>query len=205
MVSHLKLVAPSTENRKVTPRRQKDTRTRKHLTPSEVDSLVKVAKGFRHGDRDSLMILMTYHHGLRACEVTELKWNAVDFTRATLHVNRAKNGISSSHPIPGAELRALRALKRGQNEKPSPFVFVSERGAPMTTSSFAKLVERCGKAAELHFKAHPHQLRHACGFALANDGVDTRSLQAYMGHANIQNTVGYAALASGRFKDFWKR
>jgi type 1 fimbriae regulatory protein FimB/type 1 fimbriae regulatory protein FimE len=118
---------------------------------------------------------------------------------------RSRGGISGSHPILGDELRALRKLKRDQEAKPSPFVFVSERGAPMTTSSFAKLVERCGQAAELPFKAHPHMLRHAAGFALANKGHDTRSLQAFMGHANIQNTVGYTALASDRFKDFWKR
>jgi type 1 fimbriae regulatory protein FimB/type 1 fimbriae regulatory protein FimE len=201
MISHLKLVAPNTENRKVTPRRQKDTRTRKHLTPSEVDKLVKVAKGFRHGDRDSLMILVTYHHALRACEVCDLRWDAVDFTRGELHVRRAKNGTASTHRIPGPELRLLRQWQRDQ--KPSPFVFTTERGTPFTTSGFAKLVERCGIEAELPFKAHPHQLRHAAGFKLANDGHDTRSLQDYMGHRNIQNTVGYTALASGRFKDFW--
>jgi integrase len=201
MKSHLKLVTPTTGKRKVTPRRSKDTRTRKHLTPAEVDKLVKVAKSFRHGERDSLMILVTYHHGLRACEVCDLRWDAIDFARGELHVKRAKNGTDSTHPIPGAELRQLRQLQRDQ--KPSPFVFTTERGTPFTTSGFAKLVERCGVEAELPFKAHPHMLRHACGFALANKGKDTRSLQDYMGHRNIQNTVGYTALASGRFKDFW--
>jgi integrase len=86
----------------------------------------------------------------------------------------------------------------------SPFVFTSERGAPFTTAGFARMIERAGEAAGLDFKAHPHMLRHACGFALANKGHDTRALQAYLGHKNIQHTVRYTELAPDRFKDFWR-
>ena len=99
----------------------------------------------------------------------------------------------------------MRALRRLQRESPGgPFLFVSERGAPFTTAGFAKLVERAGNAAGLAFKAHPHMLRHACGYALANAGHDTRALQAYLGHKNIQHTVRYTELAPTRFKDFWR-
>jgi site-specific recombinase XerD len=86
----------------------------------------------------------------------------------------------------------------------SPFVFVSERGAPLTAPGFSRMVERAAVAADLGIKAHAHMLRHACGYKLANDGVDTRSLQAYLGHRNIQNTTRYTALAPDRFKGFWK-
>ena len=101
------------------------------------------------------------------------------------------------------ELRALRRLQREQEPK-SPFVFTSERASPLTTAGFARMVERAGSAAELGFKAHPHMLRHACGFALANKGHDTRALQAYLGHKNIQHTVRYTELSPDRFKDFWR-
>ena len=67
-----------------------------------------------------------------------------------------------------------------------------------------RLVERAGAAAELGFKAHPHMLPHACGFALANKGHDTRALQAYLGHKNIQHTFRYTELSPDRFKDFWR-
>jgi type 1 fimbriae regulatory protein FimB/type 1 fimbriae regulatory protein FimE len=107
------------------------------------------------------------------------------------------------HPIVGDELRALRRLQREQEPR-SPFVFTSERGAPFTTAGFARMVERAGRAAGLPFKAHPHMLRHACGFALANEGHDTRALQAYLGHKNIQHTVRYTELSSTRFKNFWR-
>jgi site-specific recombinase XerD len=100
-------------------------------------------------------------------------------------------------------MRALRRLQREQEPK-SPFVFVSERGAPFTTAGFARMIERLGKAADLSFKAHPHMLRHACGYKLANDGQDTRSLQAYLGHKNIQHTVRYTELSATRFKNFWR-
>jgi integrase len=100
-----------------------------------------------------------------------------------------------------AEIRALRPLQREQQA--SPFVFTSERGAPFSTAGWAKMVERLGVAAGLGFKAHPHMLRHACGYALANKGKDTRTLQAYLGHRNIAHTVRYAELAPGRFKGLW--
>ena len=77
-------------------------------------------------------------------------------------------------------MRALRRLQREQESK-SAFVFTSERGAPFTTAGFARMIERAGEAARLGFKAHPHMLRHACGFALANKGHDTRSLQGVPG------------------------
>jgi len=169
----------------------------------EVERLMKSANGNRYGHRDATMILAAYRHGLRASELVDLRWDQVNFTAATLHVRRAKRGSPSTHPIMGDELRALRRLQREQ-EPLSPFVFTSERGSPFTTAGFARLIERAGIAAGLGFKAHPHMLRHACGFALANKGHDTRALQAYLGHKNIQHTVRYTELSPDRFKDFWR-
>jgi integrase len=160
------------------------------------------ARKNRNGHRDATMILVTYRHGLRASEACRLHWDQFDLKRGTLHVNRIKNGIESVHPIGGEELRALRKLHREDPE--SRYVFVSERGAPLSTEGFLKMVKRAGVAAKLSFSVHPHMLRHACGYKLANDGQDTRAIQLYMGHRNIQNTVGYAQLNAARFKDFWK-
>jgi integrase len=150
------------------------------------------------------MILDGLPHGLRAAELVDLRWDQIDFDTANLAVRRAKKkGSPSTHPIMGDEMRALRRLNREQEPK-SAFVFTSERGSPFTTAGFARLVERVGAVAELGFKAHPHMLRHACGFALTNKGHDTRALQAYLGHKNIQYTVRYTELAPDRFKDFWR-
>jgi len=147
------------------------------------------------------MILIAFRHGLRASELCGLQWSDIEFETGTLHLRRAKGGTTATHPLLGDELRALRALRR---EAKSPFVFVSERNAPFTVSGFAKLVERAGVEAKLPFKCHPHMLRHACGYALANRGTDTRTLQAYLGHRSIQSTVRYAELAPGRFKNTWR-
>src|SRR5262249_54916190 len=138
----------------------------------------------------------------RAAELCDLRWDQVEFDRAVLHVRRVKGGSHSTHPLQGDELRAFRRLRR--ESIASPFVFVSERGAPFTTAGFARMVERAGKAARLEIKAHAHMLRHATGFALANKGIDTRALQAYLGHRNIQHTVRYTELAPDRFKGFWR-
>jgi integrase len=199
MTVHLELIAPSNEKRTVGRKPNAELRTREHLTATEVNRLIEVAKGNRQGHRDATMILLAYRHGLRASEVIDLRWDQVDFNQAVLHVRRVKAGTPSTHPLTGAELRALRRLQR---EVASPFVFVSERGSPFTVSGFRRMIERA--ASGLAIKAHPHMLRHACGFKLANDGVDTRALQAYLGHRNIQHTVRYTELAPGRFKAFWR-
>ena len=78
------------------------------------------------------------------------------------------------------------------------------RGAPFTTAGWRKMVARLGVAAKLGFKAHPHMFRHACGFRLANQRTDTRTLQAYLGHRNIQHTVRYTELSPTRFKNLWR-
>src|SRR3974390_3905854 len=203
--THLKLVKPSTKKRTVVPKRRPNAelRTREHLTEAEVEKLMAATKNNREGHRDSTMSLVGDRHGLRASELTDLRWDQVDFANGTMHVRRVKQGSPSTHPIRGDELRALRRLQREQEPK-SPFVFTSERGSPLTTAGFARMLERAGLEARLGFKPHPHMLRHACGFALANKGHDTRALQAYLGHKNIQHTVRYTELAPTRFKDFWR-
>jgi site-specific recombinase XerD len=201
---HLRLVTPAIVNRTVRPTRppNADLRTREYLTEAEVERLMKAATRNRWGHRDATMILVAYRHGLRASELTDLRWDQVDFRTANLHVRRVKQGTPSTHPILGDELRALRRLQREQEPK-SPFVFTSERRAPFSTAGFARMVERAGVEAKLGFKAHPHMLRHACGYTLANKGHDTRALQAYLGHRNIQHTVRYTELSPTRFRDFW--
>jgi integrase len=195
--SHLKLVAAATENRTVTPSRQPNAayRTREYLTDREVQKLQDVAKGNRWSHRDATMILVAYRHGFRASELVDLQWNQIDFEAGTLAVRRVKQGSPATHPIRGDELRALRKLQREQEPK-SPFVFTSERGSPFTTAGFARLVERAGDAAKLGFKPHPHMLRHACGFALANKGHDTRALQAYLGHKNSCGIIVFLCFKS---------
>jgi integrase len=147
------------------------------LTEAEIEKLMKVARDNRYGHRDATMILVAFRHGFRSSELVDLRWDQIDFTSATMAVRRAKRGTPATHPIRSDESRALRKLQREQEPK-SPFVFTSERGSPFTTAGFARMLERAGEAARFKFKAHPHMLRHACGFALANQGHDTRALQA---------------------------
>jgi type 1 fimbriae regulatory protein FimB/type 1 fimbriae regulatory protein FimE len=202
MLDHRSLDSCLSTKENVTVRSRR-RRPREYLTEAEIDKLIDAAKWNRWGHRDATMILVAYRHGLRSSELTDLRWDQIDFDWATLAVRRVKAGTPATHPILGDELRALRRLQREQEPK-SPFVFTSERGAPFGATGFARLVERAGIAARLGFKAHPHMLRHACGFALANKGHDTRALQAYLGHRNIQHTVRYTELSPDRFKDFWR-
>jgi type 1 fimbriae regulatory protein FimB/type 1 fimbriae regulatory protein FimE len=207
--SHVTPVAPTTVNGTVSvrlgpPRRRRNAelRAREYLTNAEVERLIEAAKDNRWGNRDATMMLVAYRHGLRVAELVTLRWDAIDFAHGRLHVRRVKGSSESVHPLSGRELRALRRLKRDQLPE-SPFIFTSERGSPFTSAGFRKMIARLGVAAGFDFPVHPHMLRHACGYQLANRGVDTRSLQAYLGHKNIQHTVRYTELAPTRFKDFW--
>jgi len=126
----------------------------------------------------------------------------IDLQKGFLHVTRLKNGTPSTHPVRGVELRALRQLQREYPD--SPYVFTSERKAPLTDRAIRHIISRAGKVANFLFTIHPHMLRHSTGFYLANNGHDTRSIQSYLGHANIKNTVIYTELSPRRFKNFWK-
>lgn len=208
MAEGLSLVAaaaPSLANGTVAPpRRLKNSvlRPREYLTPTEIDVLLQTARSRgRYGARDATMILIAYRHGLRVAELVALRWEQIDFAQGLLHVNRVKNGTPSVHPLHGPELRALRQVKR--DSAASAYVFVTERGGPMTPAGFRKLLARTGRAAGFGFLVHPHMLRHACGYKLANDGRDTRAIQHYLGHKNITHTVRYTQLRADRFKGFW--
>ncbi len=189
----------------IPPRRQSnlDRRTREYLTPAEVEKLLQASsKVGRHGARDRTLILLAYRHGLRVSELVTLRWEQIDLKAGLVHVSRLKNGLASTHPLRGVELRALRELRRDYPDL--PYVFVTEREGPMTSATARKLITRAGELAKLPFPIHPHMLRHACGYKLASEGQDTRAIQQYLGHRNITHTVRYTELSPERFKGFWK-
>ena len=197
--------SPNTLNGKVPPlrRKNKDLRSREYLTAEEVDQLMTAARSIgRHGHRDMTLVLVAFRHGLRVSELVALRWDMIDMKQGLMHVSRLKNGVNSTHPLRGPELRALRKLKRDYPD--TPYVFVTERKGPLTASNVRKLVTRAGEHTDIGMPIHPHMLRHSTGFYLANEGHDTRAIQLYLGHKNIQHTVRYTELAPNRFKDFWK-
>ena len=202
--AYLKLVTPTGKKRAVAPQRRPNSeyRKREHLTPAEVAKLVEAARGNRYGQRDATMILVAYRHGFRASEIVDLEWSAIDFVRAEMHVRRAKNGKPATHPIRGDELRALRELQRQTSS--GGYVFETERGTPFSTDAVNRLIKRIGERAGFPFKVHVHMLRHACGYALANAGHDTRAIQDWLGHRAIQHTARYTELSQDRFRDFWR-
>jgi integrase len=177
-----------------------DYRQREYLTESEVDKLLATAGDSRNPVCDRLLVLMAFRHA-RVSELVSLRWEQIHLDTATIHVKRAKNGTPGNHGLQGDELRLLRALRR---EHPhADFVFLSERKAPLSVDGAQKLIERLGVAAEMPFPIHAHMLRHAAGYALAARGIDTRTLQAFMGHRSIANTVVYTAVADKRIRNIW--
>jgi type 1 fimbriae regulatory protein FimB/type 1 fimbriae regulatory protein FimE len=150
----------STPDSALPPARQTNAsrRKREYLTPDEVEKVLQASSKLgRHGARDRTLILIAYRHGLRVSELVSLRWDQVDLKTGVLHVARLKNGIASTHPIRGPELRALRELRRQYPD--SPYLFVSELGGPLTPATVRKLIARAGERAKIPFPIHPHMLR----------------------------------------------
>lgn len=176
---------------------------RKHVTPDEAQRLFHAARqAGRNATRDRTMLMAMYFHGLRVAEVTGWRWHDIDWAKSQVHVSRVKNGKPATHPLTGDVLRALRALKR-ETEGKGDFVFMSERGGPLSPDMVARVIDRAGVIAGLGFHVNPHMLRHGCGFALADKGTDTRVIQDYLGHSQISSTVIYTRLAPGRFRNLF--
>jgi site-specific recombinase XerD len=181
-----------------------EPRLRDYLTRDEVTSLLRAAKKSpRHGPRNQAMILIAYRHGLRASELVNLRVSDLDLHAGTIYCRRAKGSRSSLHPMKPDEVATLDKLRRVRNLQATDYVFQSERAEKMSRSAFWRIVSQAGDRAGLPVKAYAHQLRHACGYYLANKGCDLRLIQDYLGHKQIQNTVRYTALNPSRFAGLW--
>jgi type 1 fimbriae regulatory protein FimB len=179
---------------------------RKHLTGREVERLIAAIKGGRNEARDRCLVLLMFRHGLRVSEACGLLLEQVDTESRVLHVRRLKGGLSTTQPLRGEELRAIRGwlTERSRLKPPCSSFFVSEQLKPLHRSTVNYALKNYGELAGLPVAVHPHMLRHACGFALADQGADTRLIQDYLGHRNIQHTVRYTASNPARFERFWR-
>ena len=164
-----------------------------------MEKLLAELRRNRHGHHDWLIGLMIYRHGLRVSEACDLRWDDIDLAARTIVIRRLKGSRDSTHYLERDELAGLKRLSRS-----GAYVFVNERGDPFKREGIARMIQRAGTAAGIAFGVHVHMLRHACGYALANDGMDTRRLQHYLGHASITNTVRYSAMSPEPFRDIWR-
>ena len=179
---------------------------RKHLTALEVDKLLAATKGSRNEARDRCLLLLMFRHGLRVSEACGLRLSQVDIEGRVVHVARLKKGLSTTQPLRAEEIKLIKAwLAIREKMKPATDAFfVSERRGPLSRKTAWLAIRKYGELAGLPLPAHPHMLRHACGYALADQGADTRLIQDYLGHRNIQHTVRYTAANPARFEKLWR-
>ena len=181
-------------------------RERKYLVFAEVEKLLEAAKGSRNAACDRCLLLLMFRHGLRVSEACGIQLSQVDIESRVLHVARLKHGLSTTHPLRSDELRLMKAWlgERARMKPQTDAFFISERRGPLSRKTVWFMIGRYGELAGLPVEAHPHMLRHACGFALADQGADTQIIQDYLGHRNIQHTVKYTATNPARFERLWR-
>jgi integrase len=164
---------------------------RQHLSGREFERLLEAVRGSRNEVGDLCLVLLMFRHGLRVSEACGLVLEQVDIESRVLHVARLKGGLSTTHPLRGDEIRAIKAwlVERARMKAPVRSFFLSDQRKPLHRSTVNLLLHKYGEKARLPVAVNPHMLRHACGFALADQGADTRLIQDYLGHRNIQHTV----------------
>lgn len=180
---------------------------RKYLTQNEVGSLLETAKQSGNPERDYCLIYMSFIHGFRVSEARHLRLSDIDLKQGSLYIHRLKQGFSTSHPLLKEETRVIRAWLKVRNKMDgteSDWLFLARHGGPLSRQRIYNLLLQLGEKAGLSLCSHPHMLRHACGFALADRGVDTRLIQDYLGHRNIRHTVRYTASNAERFEGIWR-
>lgn len=183
----------------------KSTNPRKYITEQELETLIKGrVKGKRESKkrvaRYQAMLSLLFYHGLRRQELCNLKWSHIDFAAGVIHVPRLKGGVNSVHPLVSKEKALLEYLK---SESKGEYVIESPQGDQMSVDGIASFFRRVNKQKLLPLKLHPHMLRHGCGFHLANKGIDTRSIQVYLGHSSIRSTEIYTEINAARFSGFF--
>ncbi|WP_114194190.1 tyrosine-type DNA invertase [Edaphovirga cremea] len=180
---------------------------RKHLMQNEVKIILDAALKSVNPERDYCLIYMSFLHGCRVSEISQMQISDINIAGSCLYLRRLKNGLSTMHPMIKSEIVALqRWLKIRASFKgaETDWLFLSKKGNHLSRQRIYALLRYYGELAGLTVKAHPHMLRHACGYALADKGVDTRLIQDYLGHRNIAHTVRYTASNSYRFRTIWQ-
>ncbi|WP_410529535.1 tyrosine-type recombinase/integrase (plasmid) [Serratia sp. AXJ-M] len=181
---------------------------RKYLTASEIERILSVVSQAPNAARNCCLIYMCYIHGFRVSEICRLTCQDIDMDEGVINVRRLKNGLSTVHPL---EVREKDILARWLTERitwsdgDSPWVFLSQKGGPLSRQQFYVLLRKYGEKAGIGVHPHPHMLRHSCGYLLADLGTDTRLIQDYLGHRNIRHTVLYTASNAARFARIWKK
>ncbi|KOQ99596.1 tyrosine-type DNA invertase [Pluralibacter gergoviae] len=182
---------------------------RRFLTQEEIGRMIQAVRASRTGERDACLILLAFRHGFRISELLGLEFRDLDLCGGRMSVRRLKNGFSTIHPLQEDECLALeewiRVRDKWQRAVVPERVFISTRGTPLSRQQAWRIIRNSGEQGGISTETHPHMLRHACGYELAERGADTRLIQDYLGHRNIRHTVRYTASNAARFAGIWER
>ncbi|HAT2782600.1 tyrosine-type recombinase/integrase [Citrobacter koseri] len=182
---------------------------RRFLTAREVQAMMKAVRHGQTGERDYCLILLAFRHGMRISELLNLHYRDFDLYEGRINIRRLKNGFSTIHPLMPDECEAIECWSRvrasWKGAQKINAVFISRKGSQLSRQQAYRIIRSAGQKAGTSTTTHPHMLRHACGYELAERGTDTRLIQDYLGHRNIRHTVRYTASNAARFAGLWER
>lgn len=182
---------------------------RRFVTSKEVQDMMHSIRHGLTGERDYCFILLAFRHGMRVSELLNLSYGDLDLKVGRINIRRLKNGFSTVHPLTLDECDAinrwLQVRSHWKLASESDVIFISRRGTRLSRQQAWRVIRAAGKKAGIYINIHPHMLRHACGYELAERGIDTRLIQDYLGHRNIRHTVRYTASNAARFVGLWEK
>ena len=181
---------------------------RRFLTAKEVQAMMQAARQGPTGERDYCLILLAFRHGMRISELLDLHYHDLDLHEGRVNVRRLKNGFRRFIHCVLMSARRLsagaRSVPAGKRRTKRTHCLSPPRTALSRQQAY-RIIRSAGENAGTVTHTHPHMLRHACGYELAERGTDTRLIQDYLGHRNIRHTVRYTASNAARFAGIWER
>jgi type 1 fimbriae regulatory protein FimB len=166
---------------------------RRCLDPDEAHRLIEAAglRG-RHPFRDKVLVGLIYRHGMRSSEGVNLRWSEIDLHGGVLHIASVNGGDADrTHHLADDELRDLHRLRE---QATGSYVFETTRGIPLTVEALQSIIREAGKLAKLDVRSFPDMLRRSTAFALVNDGVDKRLVQAFLGQKDVRRSAPDSAI-----------
>jgi len=164
------------------------------LSAEEIFSLIQHIENPKH----RCIVALTYSTGMRISEVLSMKISDIDFERNMIHIRQGKGRKDRNVPLDEFTKSIIEQYFAHSN--PSMYMFEGSTGEKYSATSFRKILKLAAQKAGVKRRVYPHLLRHSIATHLLEQGQDLRTIQEFLGHANIDTTTRYTHIANNIIK-----